>query len=51
MILHSYTAKALELFLGLIIDESAKVTAARGSKKVEAYHLSVVSFSLFVHSH
>jgi len=32
-------SKALELFLGLIIDESSKVTLNRGSKKVEAYHL------------
>jgi len=32
-------SKALELFLGLIIDESYKVTSSRGSKKVEAYHL------------
>jgi len=32
-------SKALELFLGLIIDESHKVTSSRGSKKVEAYHL------------
>lgn len=32
-------SKALELFLGLIIDEASKVTIERGSKKVEAYHL------------
>nr|GAT57260.1 predicted protein [Mycena chlorophos] len=32
-------SKALELFLGLIIDEASKVTLDRGSKKVEAYHL------------
>ncbi|KAG5641444.1 hypothetical protein DXG03_005218 [Asterophora parasitica] len=32
-------SKALELFLGLIIEEANKVTAERGSKKVEAYHL------------
>ncbi|KAF8063365.1 histone-fold-containing protein [Lyophyllum atratum] len=32
-------SKALELFLGLIIDEANKVTSERGSKKVEAYHL------------
>ncbi|KAF9025076.1 histone-fold-containing protein [Hymenopellis radicata] len=32
-------SKALELFLGLIVEEAHKVTAARGSKKVEAYHL------------
>lgn len=35
-------AKALELFLGLLIEESSKVTIERGSKKVEAYHLQVV---------
>ncbi|KAJ7764748.1 histone-fold-containing protein [Mycena metata] len=35
----AYPAKALELFLGLIIDEASKVTLERGSKKVEAYHL------------
>ncbi|KAF9442118.1 histone-fold-containing protein, partial [Macrolepiota fuliginosa MF-IS2] len=32
-------SKALELFLGLLIDEASKVTTERGSKKVEAYHL------------
>ncbi|EPQ53235.1 histone-fold-containing protein [Gloeophyllum trabeum ATCC 11539] len=31
--------KALELFLALIVEEAHKVTAERGSKKVEAYHL------------
>lgn len=41
-------AKALELFLGLIISESSKVTQSRGSKKVEAYHLCVPSCSLFL---
>jgi hypothetical protein len=34
-------AKALELFLQLVVDEAARVTSARGSKKVEAYHLCV----------
>jgi len=34
-------AKALEMFLGLIIEESHKITSNRGSKKVEAYHLYV----------
>ena len=34
-------AKALELFLAMIIEESSKVTVARGAKKVEAYHLHV----------
>jgi len=33
------TAKALELFLALLIEESGKVTTDRGSKKIEAYHL------------
>ena len=32
-------AKALELFLAMIIDEASKVTLDRGSKRVEAYHL------------
>lgn len=32
-------SKALEMFLGLIIEEAHKVTSERGSKKVEAYHL------------
>jgi len=32
-------SKALELFLAMIVDEAHKVTAERGSKKVEAYHL------------
>jgi len=36
-------SKALELFLGLIIEESHKVSSSRGSKKVEAYHLYVSS--------
>ncbi|EIN04571.1 hypothetical protein PUNSTDRAFT_92956 [Punctularia strigosozonata HHB-11173 SS5] len=33
------TPKALELFLGQLVDEAAKVTSDRGSKRVEAYHL------------
>ncbi|RDB21733.1 DNA polymerase epsilon subunit C [Hypsizygus marmoreus] len=32
-------SKALELFLGLIIEEAHKVTSERGAKKIEAYHL------------
>ncbi|KAH8990680.1 histone-fold-containing protein [Lactarius hatsudake] len=32
-------SKALELFLQLVVDEASRVTASRGSKKVEAYHL------------
>ncbi|TFK51518.1 histone-fold-containing protein, partial [Heliocybe sulcata] len=32
-------SKALELFLAMIVDEAHQVTAERGSKKVEAYHL------------
>jgi len=32
-------SKALELFLGMIVDEANQVTAERGSKRVEAYHL------------
>ncbi|KAG6906786.1 hypothetical protein DXG01_012119 [Tephrocybe rancida] len=32
-------SKALELFLGLIVEEASKVTVDRGAKKVEAYHL------------
>lgn len=32
-------SKALELFLQLVIDEASRVTTARGSRKVEAYHL------------
>ncbi|KAI0259193.1 histone-fold-containing protein, partial [Gloeopeniophorella convolvens] len=32
-------SKALELFLQLVVDEASRVTTARGSKKVEAYHL------------
>jgi hypothetical protein len=34
-------AKALELFLAMIVDEASKVTVERGAKKVEAYHLYV----------
>ena len=36
---HNLTAKALEMFLAMLVEESNKVTAGRGSKKVEAYHL------------
>lgn len=32
-------SKALELFLGMIVDEASKVTLERNSKRVEAYHL------------
>ena len=32
-------AKALEMFLAMIVEEAAKVTTERGAKKVEAYHL------------
>ena len=32
-------AKALELFLAMIIEESSNVTVKRGAKKVEVYHL------------
>ncbi|KAG8215754.1 hypothetical protein J3R82DRAFT_7653 [Butyriboletus roseoflavus] len=32
-------AKALELFLAMIVEEASKVTLGRGAKKVEAYHL------------
>lgn len=32
-------SKALELFLQLVVDEASRVTIARGSKRVEAYHL------------
>ncbi|CCL98491.1 uncharacterized protein FIBRA_00489 [Fibroporia radiculosa] len=32
-------SKALELFLAMIIEEANKVTAERGSRRVEAYHL------------
>lgn len=44
------SAKALELFLGVIVDEASKVTPERGSKKVEAYHLCVahVHFQFYV---
>ncbi|KAH9895839.1 hypothetical protein C8Q73DRAFT_453969 [Cubamyces lactineus] len=32
-------AKALELFLAMIVEEASNVTVDRGSKRVEAYHL------------
>jgi len=32
-------SKALEMFLGMIVEEASRVTTDRGSKKVEAYHL------------
>ncbi|KAI0077965.1 histone-fold-containing protein [Panus rudis PR-1116 ss-1] len=35
----SFIAKALELFLSMIVEESSKVTLERGAKRVEAYHL------------
>ncbi|KAE9407690.1 histone-fold-containing protein [Gymnopus androsaceus JB14] len=35
----SLSAKALELFLALIVEKAGDVTIERGSKKVEAYHL------------
>jgi hypothetical protein len=38
-------AKALELFLAMIIEESSKVTVDRGAKKVEVYHLYVPPFA------
>ena len=38
-----YAAKALEMFLQMIVEEAAKVTSERGAKKVEAYHLYVFS--------
>jgi hypothetical protein len=44
-------AKALELFLGMIIEEAHKVTAERGSKKVEAYHLCVHLLYIFYFIH
>lgn len=40
-ILTGLSAKALELFLQMVVTESAKVTQSRGSKKIEAYHLCV----------
>ena len=36
-----HKAKALELFLALVIEKSSAITAERGSKKVEVYHLYV----------
>ena len=41
-------AKALELFLAMIVDEASKVTLERGSKRVEAYHLYVMSLCHFL---
>jgi hypothetical protein len=38
-------AKALELFLAMIVEESSKVTVDRGAKKVEAYHLYVQPYA------
>ena len=37
------SAKALELFLAMIVEEASNVTVERGSKRVEAYHLCVPS--------
>ncbi|THH08287.1 hypothetical protein EW145_g2819 [Phellinidium pouzarii] len=36
-------SKALELFLGMLVDETTSVTLERNSKRVEAYHLYVPS--------
>ena len=37
-------AKALELFLAMLVEEASNVTTDRGSKRVEAYHLYVRMF-------
>ncbi|OCB87603.1 histone-fold-containing protein [Sanghuangporus baumii] len=39
-------SKALELFLGMLVDEAAKVTLERNSKRVESYHLDSVAKAL-----
>jgi hypothetical protein len=36
-----HKAKALELFLALVIEKSSAITSERGSKRVEVYHLYV----------
>jgi hypothetical protein len=36
-----YTAKALELFLSFIVTKAQEVTAERGARKVEPYHVYV----------
>ena len=43
-------AKALEMFLGMIVEEAGKVTTERGSKKLEAYHLSVHALHLLLYT-
>lgn len=35
------------MFLAMIVDEAARVTAERGAKKVEAYHLCVPLSPIF----
>ena len=39
MLLLILLAKALEMFLSMIVDEAHKVTKERGSRKIESYHL------------
>lgn len=34
------------MFLGMIVEEAAKVTAERGAKKVESYHLCALPLPL-----
>lgn len=43
------TAKALELFLAMIVEEASNVTVDRGSKRVEAYHLYVLVHARMSH--
>ena len=44
------SAKALELFLAMIVEEASNVTVERGSKRVEAYHLCVPPHPLLASS-
>ncbi|KAG6372583.1 hypothetical protein JVT61DRAFT_7696 [Boletus reticuloceps] len=46
--IHTFAAKALELFLAMIVEEASKVTLERGSKKIEGYHLYVSTVLLLV---
>ena len=44
---NTFVAKALELFLGMIVQEAANVTIERGSKRVETYHLYVCKINFY----
>ena len=44
-------AKALEMFLELVVDEASRVSKERGAKRLEPYHLYVVLVHCFLCRH